>query len=82
MFEIRKFWNNWDKFAVTAHFVGLTASIGFFFFVAWFVFIEVVPLNLKKEMELKDLYNEQIEATRNELVTNQRNNHNSKSTAI
>ena len=56
MFEIRKFWNNWDKFAEAVHFLGMAAAICFFILVMWFVFIKVVPLNLKNKMELKQLY--------------------------
>ena len=53
MFEIRKYWNNWDIAAVVAHFVGIAVVIWFFFFVWWFVLIKVVPLNMKKEVEMK-----------------------------
>ena len=74
MLEIRKFWNNWDKFAEAVHFLGITAAIWFFILVMWFVFIKVVPLNLKNKMELKQLYREQIDATRGEVITTQRKN--------
>ena len=82
MFEIRTFWNNWDKFAVAVHFLGITAAILFFLFVTWFVLIKVVPLNLKKKMELKQQYKEEIETTRNNMISTQRNNNSSQNRII
>ena len=75
MFDIQKFWNNWDKFAVAAHFIGMAVAICFFLFVIWFMFIKIKPLNMKKEMERKQFFNEEVEEIRSEQFdTQQRNN--------
>ena len=64
MFEIREIWNNWDKFSVTVHFIGIVCVISFFLFVCWFVLIKVKPLNLKKLMERKASHKDKIDEAR------------------
>ena len=60
MFEIREIWNYWDMFSVIVHFIGIAVVIGFFIFVCWFVVIKIKPLNLKKELELKESHKDKI----------------------
>ena len=58
MFEIRPIWNNWDKLAVGLHFVGCLFSASFFIFVCWFTLFKVRPLNIKKNLELKEKHSD------------------------
>ena len=48
MFDIRPVWNNWDKFAVIVHFIGIALTVSFFLFVCYFVFVHVKPYAIKK----------------------------------
>ena len=61
MFEIRPRWNNWDRFAVAVHFAAIACVSSFFFFVCWFVFYKVKPLNMKKGMERRAAYKSAID---------------------
>ena len=51
MFEIRKVWNNWDKFSVILHFISIALMIGFFLFVVWFSFFGIKPIIIKRKAE-------------------------------
>ena len=75
-YEIRKKWNYWDKFAAVMHYVGIFFVIAFFLFVCWFVFVKVVPLNLKKDLERKDAHMDVIHEADVKLKENQRRNNN------
>lgn len=40
MYEFRAVWNNWDKYAAICHVIGIVATIAFFIFICWFVFVK------------------------------------------
>ena len=51
LFEIRSIWNNWDKFAVAVHMLGVGVVFLFFVFVLWLATCGVKPLTMKLKSE-------------------------------
>ena len=62
-FEIWKAWNGWDWFSTGVHMTAIGVVIVFFFFVCWFVFVKVVPLNHLKNKERLEKYADKIQET-------------------
>ena len=44
-------WNNWDKFAVTCHMIGVVTTFGFFIFIIWFVWFKSTRFLTKIKLE-------------------------------
>ena len=63
MWKIEKFWNEWDKFAVVAHIIGIISTTAFTIFVIWFVVNKVRPLTIKQAMDKKLRFQSEIEET-------------------
>ena len=56
MWKIKNFWNQWDKFAVVAHIIGILCTLSFTIMVIWFVTGKIKPLIVKKAYDKKDKY--------------------------
>ena len=68
MWKIKEFWNDWDKFAVAAHIIGIIVTAIFTIFVIWFVTIRVRPLTIKHQIEKKDQFDEKIQQAKAEHI--------------